>query len=556
MPSRMPAGGYVGEGFGIVYLEANAHGCPVVAGAVGGALDAVVDGVTGLLVDPEDHIALSDALVELLEDPARRRADGRGGRSPSRGIRLAEDGAAGGRADRRGGDDRAPAPRRIAVRALYVNHTSRISGGELSLLTLLSALPAVDRARGRLPRGAARRAAARHGHRGGADPRDRRQPPPPPDEDPRGPPPDGARRAPGPPGGRPSAGRRRPRQLDPGGPDRHRAPGPRSGPPTIVHVRDCLPGGAVSALTLRAIGHADAIDRQLRVHPCHARRRAAARPSSSTTPSTSPASTVSTPRPAAARAALGLGDGRPVLAVIAQITPWKGQDDAIRIARALAESHPEPAAAPRRLGEVRQRRDPPRQRRLPRVAASAKRRRSGLAEAVRFMGERDDVPELLRAVDVLLAPSWEEPFGRAIVEAMAAGVPVVATAVGGPPEILGADESGGGITLPPHRPDAWADAIGELLEDRRTAREDGGGRAARRPGAVRRRPPRRGGRSPSTTRCARLRAYLVPKPFLKGLLGEGAGVLHYPPAVEAVEIDLPRGWRPAPRRRRARRGPR
>jgi phosphatidylinositol alpha-1,6-mannosyltransferase len=72
MPSRMPAGGFAGEGFGIVYLEANAHGCPAVAGGVGGAVDAVIDGETGLLVDPEDHIAVGNALVELLQNDERR----------------------------------------------------------------------------------------------------------------------------------------------------------------------------------------------------------------------------------------------------------------------------------------------------------------------------------------------------------------------------------------------------------------------------------------------------------------------------------------------------
>ena len=55
---------------------------------------------------------------------------------------------------------------------------------------------------------------------------------------------------------------------------------------------------------------------------------------------------------------------------------------------------------------------------------------------MRFLGERDDVPDLLAAVDLLLVPSWEEPFGRSVVEAMAAGVPVLATDVGGPAEIL------------------------------------------------------------------------------------------------------------------------
>jgi phosphatidylinositol alpha-1,6-mannosyltransferase len=76
MPSRMPAGGFAGEGFGIVYLEANAHGCPALAGAVGGAVDAVLDGRTGLLVDPTDHLAVAAGLIELLRDAPRRREMG------------------------------------------------------------------------------------------------------------------------------------------------------------------------------------------------------------------------------------------------------------------------------------------------------------------------------------------------------------------------------------------------------------------------------------------------------------------------------------------------
>jgi len=70
MPSRMPAQGG-GEGFGIVYLEAGARGLPVVAGNVGGALDAVVDGETGVLVDPTDPTAVARATVELLRSPER-----------------------------------------------------------------------------------------------------------------------------------------------------------------------------------------------------------------------------------------------------------------------------------------------------------------------------------------------------------------------------------------------------------------------------------------------------------------------------------------------------
>ena len=84
MPARVPQGGVGGEGFGIVFLEANAHGLPVVAGNVGGALDAIVHGETGLLVDPSDHIAVADAVAELLVDPARAAALGRAGAARAR----------------------------------------------------------------------------------------------------------------------------------------------------------------------------------------------------------------------------------------------------------------------------------------------------------------------------------------------------------------------------------------------------------------------------------------------------------------------------------------
>ncbi len=69
MPSRLPADGLGGEGFGIVYLEAAAHGMPSIGGNVAGARDAVLDGETGLLVDPTDHLALAAAATRLLADP-------------------------------------------------------------------------------------------------------------------------------------------------------------------------------------------------------------------------------------------------------------------------------------------------------------------------------------------------------------------------------------------------------------------------------------------------------------------------------------------------------
>lgn len=80
MPSRLPAGGYAGEGFGIAFMEAGAYGKPVVAGGVGGAVDSVSDGESGLLVDPLDPVAVADAITRLLVDPELAARLGEAGR--------------------------------------------------------------------------------------------------------------------------------------------------------------------------------------------------------------------------------------------------------------------------------------------------------------------------------------------------------------------------------------------------------------------------------------------------------------------------------------------
>jgi phosphatidyl-myo-inositol dimannoside synthase len=79
MPSRVPPGGVGGEGFGIVYLEAGAHGLPVIAGDRGGATDAVEDGKTGLLVDATDPAAVAGAAIRMLTDGELARRLGEGG---------------------------------------------------------------------------------------------------------------------------------------------------------------------------------------------------------------------------------------------------------------------------------------------------------------------------------------------------------------------------------------------------------------------------------------------------------------------------------------------
>lgn len=72
------------EGFGLVYLEAGAHGLPVVAHAIGGVPEAVIDGETGLLVPPGDTAALTTVFARLIVDPELRRHLGAGGRAHAR----------------------------------------------------------------------------------------------------------------------------------------------------------------------------------------------------------------------------------------------------------------------------------------------------------------------------------------------------------------------------------------------------------------------------------------------------------------------------------------
>ena len=74
------------EGFGITFLEASFHGCPVAAYRSGGIDEAVRDGETGLLVPEGDEAALARAIHRLLEDPALRKRLGEAGRNFSRGF--------------------------------------------------------------------------------------------------------------------------------------------------------------------------------------------------------------------------------------------------------------------------------------------------------------------------------------------------------------------------------------------------------------------------------------------------------------------------------------
>jgi glycosyltransferase involved in cell wall biosynthesis len=87
----------------------------------------------------------------------------------------------------------------------------------------------------------------------------------------------------------------------------------------------------------------------------------------------------------------------------------------------------------------------------------------GLGERVHFLGNRRDVPELLGAMDIFVLPSHSEGVSLAVLEAMAAGLPVIVSAVGGLPEIIHHEETG--LLIPPKDAEALAGSLARLLEN-------------------------------------------------------------------------------------------
>jgi L-malate glycosyltransferase len=242
---------------------------------------------------------------------------------------------------------------------------------------------------------------------------------------------------------------------------------------SIVHVRDCLPPGAASTATLRliaatastVIANSAYTAESVRARAPRARLQVVHNP-------------VDLARfdpdaldRASARALLGEpGQRRVLLGVVAQLSPWKGQDTAIEALGALRRK-----GIDAQLLLVGSAKFVDRATRFDNEAyVSALHelaRREGVAERVSWLGEREDVPALMRALDVLLLPSWEEPFGRAVIEAMALEVPVIATDVGGPAEIV--TDGREGCLRAPRDAGAWAQAIELLVEDPARARAFG-----------------------------------------------------------------------------------
>ena len=162
---------------------------------------------------------------------------------------------------------------------------------------------------------------------------------------------------------------------------------------------------------------------------------------------------------AALRATLGAAADEPVLVNLARFWPEKAHEVTLEAFRQLLRTHP---AA--RLWLAGGGPD------LEKMQALA--RDLGIAPRVAFLGFRRDLPELLAAADIQVHPSHTEGLPLAVCAGMAAGLPIVASRVGGVPEVI--HDGRTGVLVPAGDPAAVARAVAALLDDPQRARRLGG----------------------------------------------------------------------------------
>jgi len=154
---------------------------------------------------------------------------------------------------------------------------------------------------------------------------------------------------------------------------------------------------------------------------------------------------------AALKESLGLDvNGGPVIGHVARLTAVKDQESLLRAFSQVHQSRPDARLVIVGDGELRDRL----------VALSAE---LGLEGSVRFLGFRPDVERILPVFDLVVLPSITEGLPVSLLEAMAAGRPVVATAVGGIPDLL--RNGSAGVLVPPRSPEALSAAILNLISD-------------------------------------------------------------------------------------------
>lgn len=151
------------------------------------------------------------------------------------------------------------------------------------------------------------------------------------------------------------------------------------------------------------------------------------------------------------RAKLGIANGARVILSVGRFSREKAQGDLLRAFEILRRASDIPTVL-LLVG------DGPERTRLTEMA-----RKAGLEQAVIFAGQQRDVAPFYALAGVLALPSHSEGSPNVLLEAMAAGVPVVATAVGGVPEIVTHEQNA--LIVPPRQPAQLAEALHRLLKD-------------------------------------------------------------------------------------------
>jgi glycosyltransferase involved in cell wall biosynthesis len=152
----------------------------------------------------------------------------------------------------------------------------------------------------------------------------------------------------------------------------------------------------------------------------------------------------------AVRRELGIPDGVPVLATVAVLRPDKGIQHMIAALPAVLGAVPDARYLVVGDGEHRDA--------LEQAALEA-----GVADRVVFAGSRTDVPRVLAACDLFVLPTLADALPTVLAEAAAAGVPIVASRIGGVPEMC--VDGRNGVLVDPGRPEGLADACARVLAD-------------------------------------------------------------------------------------------
>jgi glycosyltransferase involved in cell wall biosynthesis len=228
----------------------------------------------------------------------------------------------------------------------------------------------------------------------------------------------------------------------------------RAGVPCIWHSRDLVSLRPLGAWMARRAAAVVAISRAVAEH---LRRQGVPADAIRVVYNGIDAARVDTPAArAATRRELGAGPSASVVAMVGQLAPWKRHADFLRVAARVSATRPEAIfmiAGEDLFG------DHPGYR----AGLEALARDLGLEGRVRLLGWRDDLAALLAASDVVVHPAQREPFGRAVAEAMAAGMPVAAVRAGGPAELIQDGESG--VLVAPGDLEAMAAAVASLCAD-------------------------------------------------------------------------------------------